>query len=60
MGHTEHQQEQQLEEQWPTSVTLATNVQDQLQWPVRLAEVGVLDQVVKVGTAYLIIYRSWD
>ena len=48
MGHPEHQLEQLLEEQWPTHVTLGTNVQEQLQWPARLMDAGVLDQFVMV------------
>ena len=52
MGHLEHQQGQHLEGQWSTPVTMATHYQDQLQWPVRLVEVGVLDQLVKVSNEY--------
>ncbi len=49
MDHLEHQPGQLSEEQWPTPVTMATDIQGQLEWPVRLVEAGVQDQVVVVS-----------
>ncbi len=50
-----------LERQPPTPVTLGTNCQDQLQWPVKLVEVGVLDQVahVRFETVSCILQVAW-